>query len=58
MNIAVAKIGHNRSPFELSKETIEDLYSEAKNWLDGEPVATQEQADEIQKLLRMIQAAE
>jgi len=53
-----AVIGGNRSPFELSKETIEDLYSEAKNWLDGEPVATQEQADEIQKLLRMIQAAE
>jgi hypothetical protein len=58
MNVAVATIGHNRSPFELSKETIEDLYDEAKNWLDGEPIASQEQADEIQKLLRMIQAAE
>lgn len=58
MNVAVAQIGHNRSPFELSKETIEDLYAEAQNWLDGEPVSTQEQADEIQKLLRMIQAAE
>lgn len=58
MNIAVAKIGHNRSPFELSKERIEELYEEAKHWLDGEPIETQEQANEVQKLLRMIQEAE
>lgn len=57
MNVAVATIGHNRSPFDLSKEEIEDLYSEAKNWLDGEPIASQEQADMVQKLLRDIQAA-
>lgn len=58
MNVAVAKIGHNKPPFELSKEAISDLYEEAKNWLDGEEIATQEQADEVQKLMRMIQAAE
>lgn len=58
MNVAVAKIGHNRSPYELAKERIEDLYEEAKNWLDGDPIATQGQADMVQKLLRDIQAAE
>lgn len=57
MNVAVATIGHNRSPFEMSKEAIEDLYSEAKNWLDGEDIASQEQADMVQKLLRDIQSA-
>lgn len=58
MNVAVAKIGHNKPPFELSKEAIEDLYGEAKNWLDGDPIESQEQADMVQKLLRDIQAAE
>ncbi|WP_336057336.1 hypothetical protein [Nitratireductor sp. CH_MIT9313-5] len=57
MNVAVATIGHNRSPFELSKEEIEDLYGEAKNWMDGEPIASQERADMVQKLLRDIQKA-
>lgn len=58
MNVAVAKIGHNRSPYELAKERVEELYEEAKSWLDGEPIATQGQADMVQKLLRDIQAAE
>lgn len=61
MNIAVAAIGHNNppaTPFELSKSAIDDLYAEAKNWLDGDPIASQEQADEVQKLMRLIQAAE
>jgi hypothetical protein len=62
MNIAVATIGHNQppepTPFELSKEAISSLFEEAKNWLDGDPISTQGQADEVQKLLRMIQAAE
>lgn len=61
MNV-VAKIGHNQppepTPFDLSKDTIEGLFEEAKGWLDGEPIASQEQADDLQKLLRMIQAAE
>lgn len=63
MNVAVATnpravIGGNKPPFELSKEAIEDLYGEARNWLDGDPIASQEQADMVQKLLRDIQAAE
>jgi hypothetical protein len=54
-------IGHNnppKTPFEQSKDRIEELYGEAKNWLDGEAIASQEQADEIQRLMREIQKAE
>lgn len=63
MNVALAEnpravMGDNKPPFELSEETITDLYSEARNWLDGEPIASHEQADMVQKLLRDIQAAE
>lgn len=52
-----AVIGGNRSPFELVEEKINDLYAEAGNWLDGDPIASQDQANEVQKLLRKIQAA-
>jgi len=59
MNVA-AKIGHNNPPtiFDDIQGKIEDLYSEAKNWCDGDPIDSQEQADELQKLMRQIQAAE
>lgn len=62
MNAVTALKGHNNppepTPFELSKEAISDLFAEAKNWCDGQPIATQGQADMVQKLLRDIQAAE
>lgn len=54
---AVAAIGHNRSPFELCKEAIDDLYEEAKQWLDGEPVTTQQQADALNTLQTRIRDA-
>jgi hypothetical protein len=60
MNV-VARIGHNNppsTPFDLVSEKINDLYGEAKNWCDGEAISRAEQADEVQKLLRLIQAAE
>lgn len=55
-----AVIGGNNppSPYDLVKEKIDGLYDEAKLWLDGESITSQEQADEIQKLMRLIQAAE
>jgi hypothetical protein len=59
--IYAAQIGHNnppKSPYEAAKDRIEELYTEAGNWLDGEPVSSQEQADAIQKLMREIQEAE
>lgn len=51
-------IGHNHppveiepTPFEMSEVEIGDLYAEAKNWLDGEPVSSQTQADGLSKLI-------
>lgn len=55
-----AVIGDNQppeTPFEQSKREIDDLWLEATNWLDGEPISTAEQAAEIEKLSAMIQAA-
>ncbi|MFI3903995.1 hypothetical protein [Ochrobactrum sp. S1502_03] len=55
-------IGHNGAPeptpFETVKAKIDDLYDEAKLWLDGAEITSQDQADEIQKLMRLIQASE
>lgn len=58
--MGAAVIGHNNppTPFDEVKEKISGLYEEAKNWLDGDPIANQAQADEVQKLLRLIQSAE
>ena len=53
----IAKIGHNLSPFEISKQAIEDLYEEAKQWLDGEPVSTEDQASALNTLQTRIREA-
>lgn len=45
------------TPFDMSKQAIEDLYIEAGQWLDGEPVTTQAQADAINTLKAAIKAA-
>lgn len=68
MNTAIAHIpaswpepGHNNppepTPFDLSKQEIDDLYAEAKNWLDGEPITTPAQAEAIDKLRNMLREA-
>lgn len=57
----MTQIGHNNpplTPFEVISGKIHDLYEEAKNWLDGEPVNSQGVADNIAKLITMIRAAE
>lgn len=46
------------TPFEAIKVHIDDLYAEAKGWLDGEPITTQGQADAVSNLLNMIREAE
>ena len=55
----IATIGHNSppSPFEEIKTRIEDLYGEAKQWLDGEPVTTQDQANALNTLENRIREA-
>lgn len=45
------------SPFELMAEHINDLHTEAAQWLDGEPVTTQEQADALNTLEARIREA-
>lgn len=45
-----AVAGNNQSPYERIKTEIEDLYAEAKNFADGEPIANQEQADAVTEL--------
>lgn len=69
MNTAVQHIpasspppaGHNLppepTPFEMSRQEIDDLYDEAKNWLDGEPVETPAQAESVDKLRNMLREA-
>jgi hypothetical protein len=55
-----APMGHNNpppSPFELMAEHINDLYTEATQWLDGEPVTTQQQADALNTLENRIREA-
>ncbi|WP_201829651.1 hypothetical protein [Microvirga zambiensis] len=58
---ALAVIGHNNppepTPFERAEAQIIMLFDEAKNWLDGEGIATQAQADDVSKLLDMIRKA-
>ena len=54
---ALATIGHNRSPFELSQDEADGLFLEASNWCDGAPIETQEQDDAVSSLLSQIKAA-
>jgi uncharacterized protein with von Willebrand factor type A (vWA) domain len=42
--------GNNPPPFETIKAEIDDLYGEARLWLDGQPVETQGQADALNTL--------
>jgi hypothetical protein len=50
--------GNNPPPFETIKAEIDDLYGEARLWLDGAPVETQEQADALNTLRDKILKAE
>lgn len=50
---AVAPIGHNappKTPYETIREEIEDLFAEAKNFADGDPIGSQDMADAITQL--------
>lgn len=63
MNVAVnerAVMGGNFPPmttFEAVKINITDLYEEARQWLDGTPITTQEQADAVNTLKDSIKKA-
>jgi hypothetical protein len=62
MNAASAAIaipGHNNppTPFDECERKVFDLFDEAKNFLDGEAITTQDMADAVSKLLDMIRKA-
>ena len=53
-------VGHNNPPetiFEQHQAEINDLYDEAKLWLDGEPVETANLAEGLSTLMQTIQKA-
>lgn len=52
----VAAMGHNQPPesFVLFKEEVDDLLLEARNYLDGEPIANEEQANAVSSLLNRL----
>ncbi|KQT08501.1 hypothetical protein ASG40_11510 [Methylobacterium sp. Leaf399] len=57
-----APIGDNAgpvepTPFDLSAQEIGDLYEEARNFLDGEPIQTQAMAEAVGKLMASIRDA-
>lgn len=45
------------TPFDLSKQEIEELFMEAANWCDGTAVTTQLQCDAVGKLITDLRAA-
>lgn len=44
-------LSNEPSPFDALRINLDDLLIEARNWADGEPATTQEQADAIAKLI-------
>jgi hypothetical protein len=51
--MATAAIGHNQppaTPYDALKAHIDDLEMEARNFLDGKPIETDEQAEAINKI--------
>lgn len=45
-----APIGHNRPPADAVFDEIQELYDEAKNWADGEPITSEEMHDAVTRL--------
>lgn len=57
----LAAIGDNnppeKTPFEIVSERIDDLWTEAQNWLDGSKVETESDAEAVSKLLDLFRKA-
>lgn len=55
------RIGDNnppeKTPFEVVSERIDDLWTEAQNWLDGSKVENENDAEAVSKLLGMFREA-
>lgn len=46
----LATAGHNQPPEQVVFDHINDLFDEAKNWADGEPITSEEMHDAVTKL--------
>lgn len=46
-----------KTPLELMTEAVDDLYLEAANWLDGDPISNEEQAGRLTELKGRLQEA-
>ena len=44
----------NATPFDLIAEDADGLLTEARNWADGQPVASQAQADDVSRLIEAL----
>lgn len=55
---APAMIGHNSSLYIAARDTIADAVGEAREWLDGKPVADKDQADGLAHLLDTLRKAQ
>jgi len=49
--------GKNMTPFDEAKLTIDDLFAEAENWLNGDGIASAAEADAVDKLLDLSRSA-
>jgi len=56
---SVPVVGHNNppTPFEDAETTINDLYGEAKHWLDGEAIDSEDLAEGVTDLLNQLREA-
>lgn len=50
MNVQIGHNSENMDAFEANSTHLADLYEEAKQWLDGEPITTEEQAEALATL--------
>lgn len=58
MNPRVVVGGNNPpSPFEEAEKSITDLYEEAAQWMDGEPVTTEAMAEGVTKIINLLRKA-
>lgn len=45
----------NMTPFDELEHDIQELYDEAKNWADGEPISSKEQHDAVTEIFKGLQ---
>lgn len=50
-------MGANMGPFDAVKVEIDDLYEEARHWLDGSDITTAEEEEAVDRLLDLARAA-